>query len=138
MTPERCREFLAAGSLSGVLAVVRSDGRPHATPLWYALDGEDLLINVGAQTVKGRAIAAEPRVTLCVHEDKAPYNFVMVEGTAEISTDPDEIRRGATEIGRRYLPAEALDGYVGYATSPGTVGVRIRVDRMVGIDSVAG
>jgi PPOX class probable F420-dependent enzyme len=138
MTPERCREFLATGSLSAVLAAVRPDGRPHATPLWYGLDGDDVLISIGADTVKGRAIAAEPRVTLCVHEDKPPYSFVMVEGTAGIVTDPDDMRHIATEVGRRYVPAEALDGYVAYQTSPGKVGVRIRVDHLVGVDSVAG
>lgn len=138
MTPERGREFLAEGQRSAVLATVRPDGRPHAVPLWYAVDGEDVLINVSADSVKGRAIAGEPRVALSIHEDVPPYSFVMVEGTAEVVTDPDEIRRGATEIARRYLPAEAVDGFVGYGTSEGKVGVRIRVDRITGVDRVAG
>jgi PPOX class probable F420-dependent enzyme len=138
MTPERGREFLAEGQRSAVLATVRPDGRPHAVPLWYALDGDHVIINVSADSVKGRAIVSEPRVTLSVHEDVPPYSFVMVDGTAEVVTDPDEIRRDATEIARRYLPSEAVDGFVGYATSPGKVGVRIRVDRLTGVDRVAG
>jgi len=138
MTPDRSREFLAEGQRSAVLATVRPDGRPHAVPLWFAVDGDDVLINVSADSAKGRAIAHEPRVTLSVHEDVPPYSFLMVEGTAEIVTDPDEIRRGAAEIARRYLPSEAVDGFVGYGTAPGKVGVRIRVDRLTGVDRVAG
>ena len=138
MTPDRSREFLAEGQRSAVLATVRPDGRPHAVPLWYAVDGDTVLINVSADSAKGRAIAHEPRVTLSVHEDVPPYSFLMVDGTAEIVTDPDEIRRDAGKIARRYLPAEAVDGFVGYATSPGKVGVRIRVDRLTGVDRVAG
>lgn len=138
MTAGRAREFLAEGQRSAILATVRADGRPHATPLWYVLDGDEILINVGADTVKGRAMAHEPRVTLTVHDDAPPYSFVMVDGTATFVTDPEQIRRDGLAIGKRYLPEEAVEGFVAYLTSPGKVSVRIKIDRLTGVDKVAG
>ncbi|QRP49607.1 PPOX class F420-dependent oxidoreductase [Amycolatopsis sp. FDAARGOS 1241] len=138
MSAERAREFLAEGNRSAVLATVRADGRPHAVPVWYAPDGADLVVNISQDTVKGRAIAASGQVALVVQEDAPPYTFVTVDGTAEIVTDPTRVRAGSELIARRYLPAEAVDGFVGYATAPGKVLVVIHPAHTVGVDAVAG
>jgi hypothetical protein len=36
----------------GKLATTRADGRPHVVPIWFVLDGDDLVFNTGADTVK--------------------------------------------------------------------------------------
>ena len=61
MTPEQRRAFLTEGTRTAVIATVRADGRPHAAPVWYALDGDDVLINMSEDTVKGRALRRDPR-----------------------------------------------------------------------------
>ncbi|RJQ80669.1 PPOX class F420-dependent oxidoreductase [Amycolatopsis panacis] len=138
MTPGRALAFLAEGTRSAVLATVRPDGRPHAVPLWYAVDGSDVLLNLSRDSVKGRNLDNTPTLALTVHDDVAPYSFVTVEGDGEIVADPAQVRAGAEAIARRYLPAEARDGYVGYAVSPGKVLVRVRPARLTGVDAVAG
>jgi len=47
LTPEEVREFpLVRPARLGTLATVRSDGRPHAAPLWFDVDDDgDLLFN---------------------------------------------------------------------------------------------
>jgi hypothetical protein len=37
------REFLAAGTRTAKVATVRKDGSPHVTPVWFVLDGNDLV-----------------------------------------------------------------------------------------------
>jgi nitroimidazol reductase NimA-like FMN-containing flavoprotein (pyridoxamine 5'-phosphate oxidase superfamily) len=57
MTESVWREFLSAGTRTGKLATTRRDGRPHVVPIWFVLDGDDLVFMTGAATVKGRALA---------------------------------------------------------------------------------
>ena len=48
--------FLRAPVRPAVLATVRRDGRPHATPVWFDLDDDGTLVfTTGATTVKGRS-----------------------------------------------------------------------------------
>ena len=138
MSPEQRREFLAHGTRHAVVATIRPDGRPHAVPVWFALDGDDILINFGQDTVKGRNLLADPRATVVVEDPAPPFAFVSVEGVADLLSDPDEIREGSLKIAHRYLPAEQVDGWVEYATSPGKVIARIRPTRMIGVDKVGG
>jgi PPOX class probable F420-dependent enzyme len=138
MTTEQRRDFLTAGTRSAVLATTRADGRPHAVPVWYAMDGDDLLVNTGADTVKGRDLARDPRVAVVVHDDRPPYAFVMVEGVAELISDPEALKAGSAVIGRHYLDAEAAAAWVEYAASPGKVLVRVRPTNVVAIDRVGG
>jgi PPOX class probable F420-dependent enzyme len=141
MTDEQRRAFLAEGTRTAVFATVRPDGRPHAVPVWFAVDGDDILVNLGADTVKGRALKENPRVSVVVDDQRPPYSFVSVEGVAEIVTDPEEIRRGSMPIAERYLGdagQETIDGWLAYATSPGKVVVRVRPENIVAIAKVGG
>ncbi|MGW4488944.1 PPOX class F420-dependent oxidoreductase [Amycolatopsis sp. NPDC004368] len=138
MSPERCRAFLAEGTRSAIFVTVRPDGRPHAVPVWYAPDGDDLLVNITQDSVKGRALASSAEVAMTVHDDAPPYSFVSVNGTAEVVTDPARVRSGSELIARRYLPAEGVEGFVGYATAPGKVLVVVHPTHTAGVDAVAG
>ncbi len=52
--------FLLRPVRPAVLSTVRSDGRPHAAPIWYDLDGTALVFTTGAGTVKGRNLRRAP------------------------------------------------------------------------------
>ena len=54
MTPAQRRAFLLAPGRTGHLATARADGRAHVAPIRFTLDGEDVVFNTGADTVKGR------------------------------------------------------------------------------------
>ncbi len=51
----RSRELLDAPNFYYV-ATVRRDGTPHVVPVWFVLEGDDLLITTGPKSVKGRAV----------------------------------------------------------------------------------
>src|ERR671924_379240 len=109
MTDEQCRAFLGEGARTATIATVRADGRPHAVPVWFAVDGADIVITLTERTVKGRNLLRDPRVTAVVDDERPPYAFVSVDGTAEFSRDEAELRRWAGEIARRYLGEEGVD-----------------------------
>ena len=63
-------------------------------PVWFVLEGDDLLITTGSTSVKGRAVLRDPRVALCVDDERPPYAFVLIEGRASISTGGSTRVRG--------------------------------------------
>ena len=125
MLADDVRAFLAAPVRPGILTTVRADGRPHAAPIWYELDGDELVFTTGAATVKSRNIARDPRVALCVQDERPPFSYVLVEGVATASEDPDELLRWATAIGGRYMGAHVAEQFGRRNAVPGELLVRI-------------
>jgi PPOX class probable F420-dependent enzyme len=127
------RSFLTAlPARTAKLATVRADGRPHIAPVWYDVDDDgSLVFNTGESTVKGRNIRREPRVSICVDDDRPPFSFVVVEGVAEISDDLDEVRRWASRLGGRYMGAERAEEYGSRNGVAGELLVRVRPERIV-------
>src|SRR3954462_4418102 len=103
MTDAEWREFVMTGTRTGKLAVTRADGRPHVTPIWFVLDGDDVVFNTGETSVKGKALQRDPRAALCVDDDRAPYTFVTIEGEATLASDLDDLIKWASVIGGRYM-----------------------------------
>ncbi|MER6012101.1 PPOX class F420-dependent oxidoreductase [Streptomyces bluensis] len=131
MTDEQWRAFVSHGTRTGKLSTVRADGRPHVTPIWFLLDGDDVVFNTGQGTVKGRNLARDGRVALCVDDDRPPYGFVVLEGRAALSEDLDEVRRWATRIGGRYMGEDRAEEFGARNGVPGEFLVRLRVDKVL-------
>ena len=126
MADEEWHAFVMEGTRTAKVATARKDGRPHVVPVWFVLDGEDIVFTTGASSVKGQALRRDPYTCLCVDDQVPPYSFVMVEGPVEVSTDPDELRRVATRIGRRYMGAERADEFGARNAADGELLVRVR------------
>lgn len=106
------RDFVdATPPRTAKLATVRRDGRPHVAPVWIARDGEDVVFATSAETVKGRSILRDGRVSLCIDDDRPPFAFVTITGNATTSTDPDELLHWCTVIGGRYMGADRAEEY---------------------------
>jgi PPOX class probable F420-dependent enzyme len=138
MSSERLRAFLQEGTRTAKLATSMPDGRPHVTPVWFVLDGDDLICTTWHTSAKARSLRHDPRVSVCVDDDRPPYAFAMLEGEATISEDPAELRRWATQIGRRYMGADRAEEFGARNGVQGELLVRIRPTRIVAEDSVAG
>lgn len=120
------RAFLLEGTRTGKLGYRAADGRPLVAPVWFVLDGDRLVFNTGKDTAKGRALARDPRATICVDLEEPPYAFVQVQGTAELSEDPGELLRTATAIAARYLGPERAEEFGKRNGVPGELVVRLR------------
>ncbi|MEU6813960.1 PPOX class F420-dependent oxidoreductase [Streptomyces sp. NPDC046860] len=137
MTDEEWRAFLSNGTRTGKLATVRADGSPHIAPIWFLLDGDELVFNTGEETVKGRNLARDPRVALCVDDDRPPFSFVVLNGQARLSDDLDEIRRWATRIAARYMGEDRAEEFGARNGVPGELLVRVHIDHVVAVSDLA-
>lgn len=111
MTPEETRSFLMDTVRTGKLATVRPDGRPHVAPIWYQLDGDDLLFTTWHESVKAKNLQHDARVSICVDDEQPPFAFVIIEGMVEISEKPDDLLRWATRIGERYMGPDQAEAF---------------------------
>jgi PPOX class probable F420-dependent enzyme len=137
MTDDERRSFLSAGTRTGVLSTVRKDGRPHAAPVWFVLDGDELVFMTGHDTVKGRNLRRDGRAVMTVDDGAPPYSFVTVSGSVEISEDPDVMLPLSIRIAARYMGEEQAEQFGRRNAVPGELLVRLRPEQVVAIAEMA-
>lgn len=109
MTDQQARSFLSEGTRTGKVATVRADGSPHVVPVWFILDGEDVVFATGAGTAKGKALLRDSRAALVVDLEEPPFGFVLVEGAVSITRNLQEVLPLAVRIARRYVGDDAAE-----------------------------
>jgi PPOX class probable F420-dependent enzyme len=123
--------FLSAGTRTGKIGYVAADGRPLVVPIWFVVEEGRLVFNTGAETAKGRALRRDPRVVLVVDDDRPPYSFVQVQGTASLGEDPDDLLATATRIAARYMGPERAEEFGRRNAVPGELVVRITPTKVI-------
>jgi len=107
MSPIELERFLA-GRHVATLVTLGADGAPVPTPVWYRhLDGA-FYFRTAANAVKTENVRRDPRVSVCVQDERPPYRAVIAHGKAEIAAPDDAL---AAHLPRHYL---GLVGALGY------------------------
>lgn len=133
MTDQEMRSFLLDTARTGKLATVRKDGRPHVTPIWFDLDGDDLVFTTWHKSVKAANLLREGQASLCVDEETPPFSFVIIEGQVAVETDPSPEDRytWAARIGGRYMGADRADEFGQRNGVEGEYIVRLKLDKVI-------
>jgi PPOX class probable F420-dependent enzyme len=135
---EETRAFLGAGTRTGKLAVSRLDGSPMVVPIWFGIDDDGtLLFTTWGESIKGKAIRRDGRVSLCVDEEQPPYAYVRVDGIATVIDDRQLLRSWAARIGGRYMGAEQAARFAERNGVPGELLVRITPTKVVAQAGIA-
>jgi PPOX class probable F420-dependent enzyme len=132
------RRFLLERPRTAKLATVRADGRPHVAPVWFDLDGDELVFTTWHTTVKAANIRRDGRVSLCVDDETPPFAFVLLEGLARLDDDPAQLRYWATRIAGRYMGAHEAERYGARNSVAGELLVRVTPSKIIAQDDVAG
>lgn len=135
--PENVVEFLSAGTRTGMLGYVASDGRPLVAPVWFIVDDGQLVFNTGRESAKGRALARDSRVVICVDDPHPPYSFVQVQGTASVQDGAEDLLEIATRIGGRYMGAERAEEFGRRNAVSGELVVRVQPTKVTSAFDVA-
>ena len=138
MTPDEVRAFLSQGTRTAKVATSGPGGQPHVMPVWFVLDGEELVFTTWGDSVKGRNLRRNPRAAVIVDEEVAPYAFVHIRGQVKLGEDLEELLCFATAIGGRYMGADRAGEFGRRNAVPGELLVRLRPERVIAAAGVAG
>lgn len=110
MLTTEVRKLLEA-PLIARLSVVDADGYPHTVPLWYALDGEDIVMISPRETKKVAHLTANPKACLCIGGGETAQGRIgpgyLFKGECTSEEDPgyEWLRR----VTLRYEPPEEAE-----------------------------
>jgi len=83
----------------GTAATINADGSPQLTAMWYALDGDEIVMNTAVGRIKARNLRRDPRCSLCVVDG---YRYLTVSGTARLDYDPARSQADIAALAVRY------------------------------------
>lgn len=81
--PEEHRQFLESHKVC-IVGYARKSGPPSLTPIYYYVDGDEIVFSTTKARGKGRAVARNPELTICVVDMSPPYPYLMLMGTARV------------------------------------------------------
>jgi len=137
MSADEIRQFLLEKARTGKLATVRDDGRPHVAPIWIDLEDDTIVFTTGHDSVKAANIRREPRVSICVDDDKPPFAFVIIEGVAALTDNHEELRYWATRIAGRYMGEELAEAYGKRNSVEGELLVKVSPEKIIAWKKIA-
>lgn len=138
MSEVEMRQFLLEEPAhTAKVATVREDGRPHVAPVWFDIEGDELLFTTWHETVKASNLKHSPQVAICVDDEAPPFSFVIVEGAAEIEENTPDLLYWATRISGRYMGEEQAEAFGRRNAVPGEWLVRVTIEKMVGEKDLA-
>jgi PPOX class probable F420-dependent enzyme len=137
MSVDEMKTFICEGTRTGHLATAREDGRPHVVPIWFVMDGDDIVFTSWHDSVKVRNLLRTWYASLSVDHPHVPYSFVMLEGTVTVDRDPAASRKWATENGRRYMGEERAGEYGARNGVEGEWVFRLKPVHWVGVRDLA-
>jgi PPOX class probable F420-dependent enzyme len=132
MPTEEQRAFLERHRLA-IVGLDRRAGPPHLTPVYYALDGDDIVISTTSSRWKARAVRRNPRVSLCVLGEAPPFPYLLVYGRGEIEEQGavDVMMRIGERMTGNPVPESARPAVEERARKEGRVVLRVRPQRFV-------
>ena len=139
MSKAEVARFLMHGTFTGKLATVKKDGSPHVVPIWFVVENgkgrgkvENIILTTGDTSVKANNIQHDDRVSICIDDQKPPFSFVTIHGTAKIYPyKQKEVLEWATKIAERYVGKKNAKTYGEVNGGEGTVLVRIKPTKVI-------
>lgn len=142
MTNDEVVAFMRTGSRTAKLAVTRHDGQPHVSPVWFDFDDDtgELVFLTQRDSLKGRCMRRDSRVSICVDVMEMPYDFARIDGTATLTSrqdDPEALLHWSTQTCRRYVGDDRAEEFGRRNASADEVLVRVTPTRLMGAFGIA-
>jgi PPOX class probable F420-dependent enzyme len=132
---DRLGDFLDANPV-GVLATAASDGRPRQSLVYFARDGDRLLISTLADRLKARDVRRTGWASICVMGHQPPYPSATFSGAAQILTE--NIGPATAQVAQQMTgadePPEPMSDEA--LAEVGRVILEIRIDRVSGVSYI--
>ena len=89
MFNDKVREFLQK-PLIARMSTIDPNGYPHTVPVWFALDGDDIVVISVSDTRKVGHIRANPKGAVTIGGDSGDGGGYLIKGEFTIEADPDD------------------------------------------------
>ncbi|MEQ0558447.1 PPOX class F420-dependent oxidoreductase [Amycolatopsis sp. NEAU-NG30] len=130
-------EFLTTGTRTGKLATASASGAPNVAPVWFTVDGDDVVFTTGRTSSKGRHLLANPRAALSVDSEEFPYSFVVVRGPVHVDDEADDLLAWNTRLAERYVPPGRAEEYGRRNTGTDIMLCRLRMEHVSAWSDIA-
>ena len=90
MNPEQRRAFVREHR-TAVFGYARASDGPAMSIVYYAVDGDDILVSTMGARAKAKAIRRNPKVSLCVLDEQWPPTYLQVYCDARIETERAQV-----------------------------------------------
>lgn len=86
-------------------ATIGPSGEPQSSPVWYAWDGERLLVSQTKSRQKYKNVERHPEVAVSITDPENPYRYLEIRGRVE-SLDDDGGNAFIDSLAQKYLDQE--------------------------------
>jgi PPOX class probable F420-dependent enzyme len=126
MIPEEHRPFIESHKLA-IVGFARKSGPPSLSPVYYYVDGDEIVFSTTKTRGKGMAAARQGELTLCIVDMQPPFPYLTIFATARADgeTAAEAMMRMAEVITGKALPEAARPMIEQRAASEGRVAIRV-------------
>jgi len=84
--------------------------QPHVVSVWFSWDGESIWISAFSSTRKVKDVVKNPRISVIIDtgDENPPPRAVLMEGKAELLTDPHTVQKWSSTIYSHYLGEDGV------------------------------
>jgi PPOX class probable F420-dependent enzyme len=129
---EQQRQFLADHRLC-VVGYNLAEGPPAMTPVYYVLDGDEIVISTTSSRAKAKAAGRGREMSVCVLAEESPFDYVTVFGKARIEEQGavETMMAIGSKMTGRTIGEESRPGLEQRAAAEGRVVLRITPTRAI-------
>jgi len=102
------RQFLEQPLLA-YISTIDAAGYPHTVPVWFGVDGDDLILPTGATSIRLRHIRANPKGAVAIGGNASEGEGYLIKGELRIEDDDVALRHAVI---RRYVPGDAAEAFI--------------------------
>ncbi len=89
LLPSERREYVRTRRTCVFGTARRVDGPAMSVAYYVPTDSDELLVSTMRERGKAKAVARNPKVSLCVLDERWPFSYIQVYGDAVIDDDPE-------------------------------------------------
>lgn len=124
MIPEEARSFLQQ-PLIARLSTIEDSGYPHTVPLWYMLDGNDVVVMTDRDSKKVENALQNPKGAVTIGGEPAQGQGWMLQGSFAVDTDTGHA--WAKRISHHYETPENAERLIASWKDDDIVTMRLKV-----------
>ena len=95
--------------LLAYLSTIDASGYPHTVPVWFGVDGDDLVFPTRADRARLKHIGANPKGAVAIGGNPSEGEGYLIKGDLRIVDDDRALRHGVIH---RYMSGEQAEGFI--------------------------